>query len=218
MIQNQFTDENIWQYCLDHTSKLSDSLQDLSDRTVGNIHGSQMISEKIITTLLQFFTFSQQAKICVDVGTYTGMSAVAMAEAMPSAKVYTIDRAHQGGKLIAEDILPRYPNIIYVNGDAKDIIPTLPDNIDIAFIDADKNLTQTYFDLVFDKLSDKGVIIVDDILWKGEVLNPQDRRAKVLDDFNKYVNSRDDVDNLILPIRHGVNIIKKRLSSQVVKE
>ena len=60
-----------------------------------------------------------------------------------------------------------------------------------------------------------GVIIVDDILWKGEVLNPQDRRAKVLDDFNKYINSREDVDNLILPIRHGVNIIKKRISNHI---
>ena len=75
--------------------------------------------------------------------------------------------------------------------------------------DIGQKQTQAYFDILVNKLSDKGVIIVDDILWRGEVLDPQDKRAKALDDFNKYVNLREDVETLVLPIRHGVNVIRK---------
>lgn len=64
---------------------------------------------------------------------------------------------------------------------------------------------------MIDKLSDKGVIIVDDILWRGEVIDPQDKRAKALDDFNKYVSQKDDLETLVLPIRHGINIIRKNI-------
>ena len=209
MDQNQFTENNIWQYCLDHTTNLSDNLNEIVLKTQENIHGSQMISDKIVTSLLQFFIFSTQAKSCVDVGTYTGHSAVAMAEIAPTAKIYTIDRFKQVGWEVAREYIKKYPNIEYLEGDAIDMLGNLPDNIDIAFIDADKKQTQLYFDILIDKMADTGVFIVDDVLWRGEVIDPKNRRAKVLDDFNKYINSRKDVSNLVLPIRHGVNIIRK---------
>ncbi len=209
MYQNQFTENNIWQYCLDHTTDLPNNLDEIVRETEANIHGSQMISDKIVTSLLQFFIFSMQAKICVDVGTYTGHSAVAMAEIATNAKIYTMDRFKQVGWEVAKEYIKKYPNIEYVEGDAIDMLGDLPYNIDIAFIDADKKQTQHYFDILIDKLADNGIIIVDDVLWRGEVIDPQNRRAKVLDDFNKYVNSRKDVSNLVLPIRHGVNIIRK---------
>ncbi len=60
-----------------------------------------------------------------------------------------------------------------------------------------KKQTQLYFDILIDKMADTGIIIVDDVLWRGEVIDPQNRRAKVLDDFNKYINSRKDVSNLV---------------------
>ncbi|AIT08566.1 methyltransferase [Candidatus Francisella endociliophora] len=211
MKQNQFTQDDIWQYCLDHTSNLSCNLNQLANNTKESVHGSQMLSEQIVTKLLQFFVFTTQAKICVDVGTFTGMSAIAMAEAAPDAKIYTFDRPNQSGENLARQFIGKYPNITYCEGDAVDLLSSLPNNVDIAFIDADKKQTQNYFDILIEKLSDRGLIIVDDILWRGEVINPQDKRAKALDDFNKYVNQRDDVETLVLPIRHGVNIIRKVL-------
>lgn len=210
MRQNQFTQDDIWQYCLEHTSDLSDNLKQLSDYTHENINGAQMLSEKIVTKLLQFFVFATRAKVCVDVGTFTAMSAIAMAEASPDTKVYTIDRSNQAGKQLAKEFIAKYPNIEYCQGNAIDILPTLPNQIDIAFIDADKKQTRKYFDILVAKLADTGVIIVDDILWRGEVLDPQDNRGKALDNFNKYVNQRDDLETLVLPIRHGINIIRKR--------
>ncbi|EDZ90469.1 O-methyltransferase [Francisella tularensis] len=210
MRQNQFTQDDIWQYCLEHTSDLSDNLKQLSKYTRENIHGAQMLSEKMVTKLLQFFVFATRARVCVDVGTFTAMSAIAMAEAAPDTKVYTIDRANQVGEQLAKEFIAKYPNIEYCQGNAMDILPTLPNQIDIAFIDADKKQTQEYFDILITKLADTGVIIVDDILWRGEVLDPRDKRAKALDDFNKYVNQRNDLETLVLPIRHGINIIRKR--------
>ena len=209
MYQNQFTENNIWQYCLDHTTDLPENLNKIVCETQEYIHGSQMISDKIVTSLLQFFIFSTQAKICVDVGTYTGHSAVAMAEIAPTAKIYTMDRFKQVGWEVAREYIKKYPNIEYVEGDAIDMLGDLPDNIDIAFIDADKRQTKLYFDILIDKMANTGIIIVDDVLWRGEVIDPQNHRAKVLDDFNKYINLRKDVSNLVLPIRHGVNIIRK---------
>lgn len=210
MKQNEFTQEDVWQYCLEHTSDLSINLSQLSDDTKGNVNGAQMLSEKVVTKLLQFFVFTTRAKVCVDVGTFTGMSAIAMAEVSPCTKIYTIDRSNQSGEKLAREHIKKYPNIEYCEGYASDILPSLPNNIDIAFIDADKKQTQSYFEILIDKLSDNGVIIVDDILWRGEVLDPQDKRAKALDDFNKYVNQRDDLETLVLPIRHGINIIRKK--------
>ncbi|ORM38701.1 methyltransferase [Francisella endosymbiont of Ornithodoros moubata] len=210
MKQNQFIQDDIWQYCLEHTSDLSDNLKQLCNYTCENINGAQMLSEKIVTKLLQFFVFSTRAKVCVDVGTFTAMSAIAMAEASLDTKVYTIDRPNQAGEQLVKEFIAKYPNIEYCQGNAIDILPTLPNQIDIAFIDADKKQTQEYFDILVAKLADTGVIIVDDILWRGEVLDPQDKRSKALDNFNKYVNQHDDLETLVLPIRHGINIIRKR--------
>ncbi|MFT4693430.1 MAG: caffeoyl-CoA O-methyltransferase, partial [Francisella sp.] len=122
---------------------------------------------------------------------------------------YTMDRFKQVGWEVAREYIKKYPNIEYVEGDAIDMLGDLPDNINIAFIDADKRQTQLYFDILIDKMANTGIIIVDDVLWRGEVIDPQNHRAKVLDDFNKYINLRKDVSNLVLPIRHGVNIIRK---------
>ena len=209
MKQNQFTQDDIWQYCLDHTSDLSTDLRQLNFQTKEQVHGAQMLSEKIVTKLLQFFVFANKAKVCVDVGTFTGMSAIAMAEISADIDVYTIDRPNQSGEKVAKEFISKYPNIKYLEGNAIDILLNLPGNIDIAFIDADKKQTQSYFDILINKISANGIIIVDDILWRAEVLDPQDKRAKALDEFNKYVNQRNDLETLVLPIRHGINIIRK---------
>lgn len=209
MQQNQFTENDIWQYCLEHTSTVSDILTELAKRTTAEVHGAQMLSESIVVNLLQLLSFTNQAKICVDVGTFTGMSAIAMAETMPKATVYTIDRVNQAGQKLANEYISKYANIKSLIGDAMEVLPTLPDKIDIAFIDADKKQTRQYFDILLPKLADNGIIIVDDILWRGEVLNPQDKRAKALDEFNKYIKNKKDVRSLVLPIRHGLNIIRK---------
>jgi len=211
MQQNQFTDEKIWNYCIETSTGISTDLENLANETIENLHGAHMLSEKMVVKILQFFAFTLDAKICVDVGTYSGMSAVAMAEIVSKdAIIYTIDRKPQIGAELAKKYCSKYPNIKIIVEDALDALPKLPNNIDLVFIDADKKNIKQYFDILVDKMSHKGLIIVDDVLWRGNVVNPEDNLAKIFDGFNRYIESRDDLDNIVLPLRHGINVIRKK--------
>jgi predicted O-methyltransferase YrrM len=211
MIQNQFTDEKIWNYCIETSTEISSDLENITKETVDTLHGAHMLSEKMVTKFLQFFAYGLDAKICVDVGTYSGMSAVAMAEIVSEdAVIYTIDRKPQVGAPIAKKYLAKYKNVEIIIDEALNALPKLPNNIDLAFIDADKKSIREYFDILIDKMSHKGIIIVDDVLWRGNVVNPEDKLSKIFDDFNRYIYSRDDLDNIVLPLRHGINVIRKK--------
>lgn len=214
MQQNQFTDAAIWSYCLELTSPLSADLSLIKSRTEAEVHGAQMLSDHLVAKLLQMMVFTSRAKVCADLGTYTGFSALAMAEVMGyDGKVFTIDRANQAGHQVAKQAFEESPHghkITMIIEDALDAITGLPNDLDVVFIDADKKQTQQYVDLLLPKLSPQGVIIVDDVLWRGEVLNPQDPRAQKLDDFNREMFARADIENMILPIRHGLHLIRKK--------
>ncbi len=214
MKQNEFTDPGIWNYCLDHSKPNSDLLQALKRETKECVHGAQMLSETMVTKLLQFFIKVQQPKICVDLGTYSGLSAIAMAEAAPQdAKIFTIDKEHQAGHMLAREYISQSSvgyKITMLVKEGITAINDLPQALDFVFIDADKKQTKAYFELLLPKLSLNGIIIVDDVLWRGEVLNPKDARAQALDEFNQYICSHSEVDNLILPIRHGLHLITKK--------
>jgi caffeoyl-CoA O-methyltransferase len=214
MKQNQFTDPDIWQYCMDYTKANSDLLQALKYETEAHVYGAHMLSETMVTKLLQFFIKMQQPKVCVDLGTYTGFSALAMAEAAPeNCIVFTIDKEQQAGHMLASKYInqSRFGHkIIMIVKDGVDAIDDLPDALDFVFIDADKKQTRVYFDLLLPKLSASGMIIIDDVLWRGEVLDPIDKRAHSLNEFNQYICSHSEVDNLILPIRHGLHLITRK--------
>lgn len=209
------TDIKNWQYSLGYTTGLSGSLQQLEQETISSIHGSQMISGKIIAKLIQFFLQLKRPKLCIDIGTYSGFSALAMAESTPyESTIYTIDRKNQPSYQIAKKYTDMYypKKIKYYRNDAENIIPLLPNNIDFVFIDADKKKTRLYFDLLLPKLNQNALIIVDDVLWRGEVAISRvtDKRAKVMHEFNQYIFDHPLCDNLILPIRHGLNVIYYR--------
>ncbi|MFZ9034977.1 MAG: O-methyltransferase [Francisellaceae bacterium] len=212
--QNYFCDERIWRYCLDHTKPESQRLLELKHETYDSLHGSQMISETMVIKLIQFFVSSMAADICVDIGTFSGVSALAMAESSSrQTKIYTIDRPHQIGHDLAQRFIEANgfeDKIITLIGDANDMIDRLPENIDFVFIDADKKQTRLYFDRLIDKVRAGGILLVDDVLWRGEVLDPVDKRAQALNDFNRYICEHPTVDNVLLPLRHGLNLIRKR--------
>ncbi len=214
MQQNELTDPKIWQYALDHTKDSSPRLIALKEETYASVSGAQMLSETLVVKVLQFFIRLQKPKRCVDVGTYTGLSALAMAEVTDSDTViYTLDKKNQAGHKLAKKHIEKNgfeDKVKFLIGEAKESISLLPDDLDFIFIDADKKQTKVYFDLLLPKLQTGGLIIVDDVLWRKEVLNPEDKRAKALDEFNKYIASHPEVDNMLLPIRHGLNIIYKK--------
>ena len=211
---SEFIDPLIGRYCSLHTQANSKALQALEAESIASIHGAQMLSGKMVIKLLKFFIRLQRPKICVDVGTYTGLSALAIAEATPeNTRVFTLDKKGQVGHQTALKNIQKSPfgyKVKFCTSNAKDDIMNLPDAIDFAFIDADKKNTRLYFDLLFKKLRSGGLMVVDDVLWRKEVLAPEDARAKAMDDFNRYIARHPELDNILLPLRHGLNVIYKR--------
>jgi caffeoyl-CoA O-methyltransferase len=157
------------------------------------------------------------ARTVVEVGTFTGMSALWMARALPDA-----------GRLICFDITDRYldtarsawaeagvlDRIEVRIGEAREGLAALPDepHVDLAFIDADKTGYQTYLDLLLPRLSDRGLIVVDNVLWSGAVVDDDvdDENTIALREFNDGVARRDDVHAVMLPIGDGVTLIRRR--------
>jgi caffeoyl-CoA O-methyltransferase len=157
------------------------------------------------------------ARVVVEVGTFTGMSALWMARALP------VD-----GQLICFDITDRYletarsawteagvlERVEVRIGPASEGLAALPDepHIDLAFIDADKTGYRTYLDLLLPRLSDRGLIVVDNVLWSGAIVDDEadDTNTVALREFNDAVARRDDVHAVMLPIGDGVTLIRRR--------
>jgi len=166
--------------------------------------------------LLAMLTAISGATLAVEIGTFTGMSALWIARALPD-----------GGRLICFDITDRYlatareaweaagvaAKIEVRIGPAAELLADLPAQpIDLAFVDADKTGYQHYVDTVLPRLSDRGVIAVDNVLWDGHVVTDadQDPSTVALRAFNDHIASRDDVDAVMLPIGDGVTLIRRR--------
>ena len=205
---------NIHDYCAKYTSNLSKILSDIFEETRDNVHGAHMLSGKLVSKFLQLLIRFQNPSLCVDVGSYTGFSALTMAESTDSSSIiYTIDRFGQVG----HKILKKYiDNSIYKNkikllqGDGIEIIGKLPNGIDFIFVDANKRETKTYFDTLCNKMSNNGLVVVDDVLWYGQVLSPKNNRARAMHNFNEYIKNKEGWENVIFPIRHGLNVIYKK--------
>ncbi len=201
-------------YIENHTTPVSDSLQQIERDTYLNVLQPHMLSGSYQGQLLSLLSRIIQPKQILEVGTFTGYSALCLAEGLlEHATLHTID--------VDEELMQRtktyfeqspYKNQIHLHiGRALDIIPQLDQEFDLAFIDADKTNYANYFDLVVDKMKKNGLIIVDNVLWKGRVLDEvKDKKTKQMDDFNKKIHEDDRVDNVLLPVRDGLLLILKK--------
>lgn len=209
-----FIPENIAQYSEQHTSPESELLANLNRETHVKILQSRMLSGHLQGRFLSMLSCSHQPKRILEIGTYTGYSALCLAEGLtPDGKLITIDVNEE-----LEDFTRKYftqslysKQINYLIGDAQMIIPTLDEAFDIVFIDADKLNYSKYYDLVFDKVKVGGLIISDNVLWSGKVANIQegkkiDKDTQALLDFNKKCNDDPRTENILLPIRDGLMI------------
>jgi caffeoyl-CoA O-methyltransferase len=150
----------------------------------------------------------------LEIGTFTGYATLCLAEGLKENGIlYTLDV-----NVELEDRVRNYfsqspygPKIKYILGDATQTIQDLTDTFDLVFIDADKKNNGTYYDLVFDSVRPGGLIIVDNVLWSGKVLaGQQDKDTRNISTFNNKVAADDRVEKLILPVRDGLFIIRKK--------
>ncbi len=203
----------------DYASAYSDpepeTLKKLNRDTHAKVLQSRMLSGHLQGRLLSFISRMLQPSRILEVGTYTGYSALCLAEGLTEkGKLHTIDHNPE-----LEDFSARYfkmagkdEQIIRHQGEALDVIPLLKDIFDLVFLDADKKNYVRYFDLILPRVRKGGVILADNVLWSGKVFEPPDEKdeeAMGILRFNDYIRDHKGVRQLLLPVRDGLMIMEK---------
>ena len=191
-----------------------DLLRRLERDTYMKTLAPQMISGKGQGKFLEMLSKMIAPDTILEIGTFTGYSTLCLAQGLrEGGRIITID-PNKEVTYIAEEYFAqseRSDQIILINGNAREEIPKLDFVFDLVFIDADKESYIHYFDLVIDKTRSGGVILADNILWSGKVLEEEkDKKAQALDDFNHYVSDHPGVESVILPLRDGIHLIRKK--------
>ncbi|MBK7149067.1 MAG: class I SAM-dependent methyltransferase [Bacteroidetes bacterium] len=205
--------EEIERYIEAQSSPQDEVLAQLTRETHLKVQMPQMLSGNIQGQFLSMISHLCAPKRILEIGTFTGYSAICLAQGLtPDGKLITID--------INEELKPmcdKYFELAGVSskitglyGDARRIIPTIDEQFDIVFIDADKHSYCTYYDLVFDKVRAGGYIIADNVLWSGKVVNEvKDKDTQAIHQYNEKVSKDARVHQYILPLRDGLNIARK---------
>jgi predicted O-methyltransferase YrrM len=174
-----------------------------------------MLSGHLQGNFLSMISKMIRPKQILEIGTYTGYSAICLAQGLQDGgKLHTIDNNEQLEKMTRSffDQAGLKDKIHFYIGDASTVIPTIKEQFDIVFIDADKKNYSLYYDMVFDAVRKGGYIIADNVLWSGKILDTQknnDRETVLIDEFNKKVHSDARVEHQLIPIRDGLMIAKK---------
>ena len=212
----EFITKDLSGYCENNTSAETDILAQLNRETHLKVVSPRMLSGHLQGRFLSFISKLKQPKLIVEIGTYTGYSALCLAEGLqPKGKLISID-VNEETSTFAKAFISKteYANKIeLVLADAKEYIPTIIELIDLVFIDADKKNYLNYYNLVIDKLNAGGLIIADNVLWSGKITMPEkdmDKETLALHQFNQFVQHDSRVENLLLPIRDGLMVVRKK--------
>lgn len=208
-----FLSELLEEYVLTHTDEESFLLKKINRETYANVLMPRMLSGRMQGRVLAMFSKMIRPKRILEIGTYTGYSALCLAEGLrEDGLLYTIDINEE-----LEDTVRSYfqesgleHKIRYLIGNASEIIPSISEIFDLVFIDADKINYGYYFDLVFDQVRSGGFIVADNVLWSGKVLKKaSDKDTEALKAFNDKIQSDARVENVLLPVRDGLMVIRK---------
>jgi len=212
---SDFIKKEILEYVELHSHEEPALLKELNKETNLKVLNPRMLSGAYQGRILSMISKLLRPKHVLEIGTYTGYSAICILEGLDSnGSIHTIDKNEE---LLS--IQRKYFNktkkgdkFFQYTGNAKDIIPTINKNFDLIFLDADKENYLNYFNLIIDKLNTNGVIISDNVLWGGKVLlkpDKEDIATKTLIEFNKFIKNDKRVETIILPIRDGISICRK---------
>ncbi|MEI6488430.1 MAG: O-methyltransferase [Bacteroidota bacterium] len=212
----EFIDERIENYALLHSQQESTILRKINRETNAKVLMPRMLSGHMQGNVLSMLSKMIQPKQILEIGTYTGYSAICLAQGLiEGGELHTIDINEELEKMVRGFFSEAGFNqkINYYIGNALEIIPSINKIYDIVFIDADKKNYANYYDLVFDNVKSGGYIIADNVLWSGKVVDSFDKMdadTKAIDAFNKKVNDDSRVENMLLPIRDGLMIARKK--------
>jgi len=203
--------EDLQRYAEQHTSPESDLLKKINRDTHAHVLMPRMLSGHLQGRVLSMISYMMKPQRILEIGTYTGYSALCLAEGLsPGGKLITIDINEELEKKVRDHFSEWQDKIEYRIGNALEIVPTLNEIFDLVFIDADKSNYSKYFDLVIDKIRPGGFILADNVLWSGKVLNKNpDNDTKSIIAFNQKIQHDSRVENVLLPIRDGIMMIRK---------
>ncbi len=212
----EIINKNIEDYCLSNSKGLNSVLDKLERETQLKTMRPRMLSGKLQGKFLEQLVIMCRAKNILEIGTFTGYSAICMASALPDDGIlHTIDINAE-----LESMANKYFTLANLEhkiamhiGNALEIIPTLDNNFDMVFMDADKHNYSNYFDLLIDHLPSGAWILADNALWSGKVLDLEhnhDRDTIGIHEFNRKVTNDTRVDNMLLPLRDGIMMIRKK--------
>jgi predicted O-methyltransferase YrrM len=211
----EFIDQKLDDYVCAHTEKEPEVLNELNRKTHLTVLRSRMLSGHFQGRLLSMISHMIQPERILEIGTYTGYSAICLAEGLTeNGKLTTIDINEELEDITREFIQKASleNKIEYIIGDAMQIVPQLEELFDLVFIDADKKNYCNYYHLVFDKVKPGGYILADNVLWSGKVVeecDALDSETKIIMDYNKMVHEDPRVQEILLPIRDGLMLARK---------
>lgn len=212
----EFISQELDDYVCAHTEKEPQLLYELNRETNMNVLRPRMLSGHFQGRVLSMISHMIAPKTILEIGTYTGYSALCLAEGMQEdGKLITIDLNEELEDLV-NDFVNRSEHkgkIHTMIGDAMEIIPGLNEEFDLVFIDADKSNYLNYYNMVIDKVPSGGYILIDNVLWSGKVIEPieeEDLDTKTLVELNKVVHEDDRVQEVLLPVRDGLMLVRKK--------
>lgn len=208
-----FLDHNLETYVAEHSEQEPELLQELARETHLKILQPRMLSGAYQGRLLALLSKLIAPKHILEIGTYTGYSALCLAEGLQAdGQIDTIDINEELTDMQRKyfDVSGYGKHIVQHLGNAAEIIPGIEGTFDFVFIDADKEQYPLYFDLIVDRVRSGGLIIADNVLWSGKVLEPAtDQATESLQIFNKKVAKDSRVETVILAVRDGLTLLRK---------
>ena len=212
----EFISKKLYNYIKNHSIEESDLLKELERETKLKTLNPRMLCGSHQGRVLSLISKIKQPRLILEIGTFTGYSTICLAEGMTNdGFIHTIDINEE-----LYDFQRKYFNrskygdrIIQHVGNALEILDSINLKFDLIFLDADKENYTKYLEKIVNKLNTKGVLITDNVLWSGKVvasISDDDLSTKEIDNFNKILNQRDDMETILLPLRDGISLSIKK--------
>lgn len=210
-----FTDPEIAQYAEDHSSEESPLIKELVEASNQELEHIDMISGKVVGRFLAMMVRISGAKRVLEIGTFSGYSALSMAEALPIDGELITCEYNERYEALARTFFAKSDHekkITLKMGPALETLESMQESgsFDLAYLDADKVNYPEYYQKIIPMLSKGGILVVDNVLWSSTVLHPEDEKAKAIDRLNKIIAQDDRVEQVLLTVRDGLTLVRKK--------